>query len=135
VGGALTWTWGEGEFVDSDTGETITEPLTRIPPLFTRIGLRYDTKRFETWQGYAETYVRAAAGQDRLSPNDERDVRIPEGGTPGWWTWNLAVGLDAWEHLSVGLRAENLLDRKYKYHGSGIYASGTNVLLTLRGYY
>jgi len=58
-------------------------------------------------------------------------VRIPEGGTPAWWTWNLRLGMTAHEHLRLNLVVENLLDAKYKYHASGVYAPGTSAMLSL----
>jgi outer membrane receptor protein involved in Fe transport len=108
-------------------------PLTRIPPLFGGARLRWDAPRWGSWQGFAETYARGALEQDRLSLIDKTDTRIPPGGTPGWWTLNAAVGatLDRW--LRLGLRVENILDEGYKYHGSGIYAPGTNAILYVEG--
>jgi outer membrane receptor protein involved in Fe transport len=52
-------------------------------------------------------------------------VRIPEGGTPGWWTANLRLGVTR-SHVRFGLTFENLGNETYKYHGSGIYGAGTN---------
>ena len=82
LAGQATWTHGE----QAVGAERL--PLTRIPPPFGRAALRWDVPWIRSWSLRAETWVRAAARQDRLSPGDERDVRIPEGGTPGWWTWN-----------------------------------------------
>lgn len=129
LNGNISYTWGEEHVPD---GEDV--PLTRIPPLFGSTCLRYTTHGSK-WNGFVETGIRAAAGQDRLSPEDEEDARIPQGGTPGWWTWNLRAGFEAWENVRVALSAENLLDKKYKYHASGIFASGINVLLTLELFY
>lgn len=127
--GHLTYTWGE-ELVDDGPDE----PLTRIPPPFGTLALRYDTRDFGLWSGFAETYVRFAARQFRLSHEDEADVRIPEGGTPGWWTWNLRLGMRIHDRLSLGIAMENLLDAKYKYHGSGVHAPGVNAVMTVEMY-
>ena len=130
VAGNLTYTWGEEDVPDGDG-----IPLTRIPPLFGQATVRYDTPFSWGWMGFIETYVRGAAEQDRLSVEDEKDVRIPDGGTPGWWTWNIRAGMTVYDHLQVGLSVENLLDEDYKYHGSGVFAAGTNAVLTIRGFY
>ena len=66
-------------------------------------------------------------GQDRLSPRDEEDPRINPLGTTGWGTINLLVNWQASPHLELGLRLENLADKKYREHGSGIDAPGRNI--------
>ena len=126
--GNITYTWGEEDVPDAPN-----VPLSRIPPLFGTAVVRYATGG-TGWTGFAETGIRAAARQSRLSEDDERDARIPEGGTPGWWTWNLRLGVEMDRNVRVSLVAENLLDNLYKYHGSGIYASGVNVLLTVEAF-
>lgn len=126
----LTYTWGEENVPDGPD-----EPLTRIPPLFGQLTFRYDTPLTLDWFGFAEMFLRAANDQDRLSPEDETDVRIPEGGTPGWWTLNLRAGVTVYDHLRLGLAVENLLDEDYKFHGSGLFSPGTNAILSLEGFF
>ena len=124
--GSLTYTWGT-EFVEG--GDDV--PLSRIPPLFGSLRLRYDSPRLGQWVLFGDTSVRAATTQDRLSNEDGKDVRIPEGGTPGWWTWNVRAGARFADWMRLMVVGENLLNTEYKYHGSGIYASGFNLLVTL----
>jgi len=131
LAGSITQTWGE----EHGTGGAEDIPLSRIPPLYGQIKLRYDTRQYSAWAGFIETYVRAAAPQERLSKEDEADTRIPAGGTPGWWTWNVRAGATILDHLRLGLEVENLLDADYKLHGSGVYGAGTNAKLTLEGYF
>ncbi|MCU0663928.1 MAG: TonB-dependent receptor [Myxococcota bacterium] len=123
----LTYTRGD-EIMPDDT----TVPIKLIPPLFGYLGFRYDMPQNAFWKGFIETYFRFARKQKRLSEEDEKDARIPEGGTPGWGTWNIAMGYSAWERVQILLRGENLLNKKYKYHGSGIFGAGTNVILNVR---
>ncbi|MDP8224424.1 MAG: TonB-dependent receptor [Candidatus Lernaella stagnicola] len=125
LSGHLTYTWGEEDRLDDTT-----EPLTRIPPLFGQALVRYDTADAGFWRGFIEVYGRGAGRQERLSPEDTTDARIPEDGTPEWWTWNVRTGLVAYEHLRLGLAVENLTNVEYKYHGSGVFGPGTNALLT-----
>ncbi|MFH1436847.1 MAG: TonB-dependent receptor [Pseudomonadota bacterium] len=123
--GHLAYTWGE-EYVDE--GPDV--PLTRIPPVFGQVGLRYTSPAKKKLRGFAETYFRLAGRQHRLSPEDESDARIPEGGTPGWWTWNVRGGIVVVDRFRLGLVVENLLNKAYKYHASGIYSPGTNAVIT-----
>ena len=124
--GSMTFTRGD-EHVDGG----LDVPFTRIPPVFGRLKLRYETGPGGGWQAFAESWVQGAARQDHLSAEDEKDTRIPAGGTPGWWTWSARAGLHAFESLTLGLVLENLGDVAYKTHGSGVHASGTNVVLTV----
>ena len=50
---------------------------------------------------------------DRLSPSDERDTsRIPDGGTPGYVTFDLRSGWEVDEDLYLTIGVENLLDEE-----------------------
>lgn len=124
LSGDMTYTWGEEKMTIGDD-----VPLSRIPPLFGQLKIRYDFLERSHWHGFVETYFRAAAKQSRLAANDLTDTRIPKGGTPGWWTWNIRIGSRLWDHVRCTLELDNILNKKYKYHGSGIYNPGTQVLL------
>ena len=98
-------------------------PADRIPPLNGRLGLVYqphDRLRIEPFLDFASR-------QDRLSPRDETDPRINPLGTAGWGTINLLVSWQATPRLETGLRLQNLADRNYREHGSGIDAPGWNI--------
>jgi outer membrane receptor protein involved in Fe transport len=113
----VNYTRGE----ESDDGLTV--PADRIPPLNGRLGLVYEPNdRFRI-----EAYLDFANRQDRLSPRDEEDPRIDPSGTAGWGTANLLFGWQATARLEVGLRLQNLSDREYREHGSGIDAPGRNL--------
>jgi len=67
-----------------------------------------------------------------LSDRDIRDVRINPNGTPGWAIVGTKVTWmpdDIWQ---VQLVADNLLDKRYRVHGSGIDSPGRNFLLSVR---
>jgi outer membrane receptor protein involved in Fe transport len=95
----------------------------RIPPFNGRLGLRYQ------WRDdlLIEPYVVFADAQDRLSPRDIFDPRIDPAGTPGWLTANLRVSWNASETWHITLQLENILDKRYRMHGSGIDSPGQNL--------
>lgn len=126
LAGNLAWAWGEEEL---PAGGTM--PLTRIPPLFGRVAARWASPWAGPLRGFVELYVLAAGTQDRLSTEDEKDARIPDGGTPGWTTLNFRAGLEAADDLRLTLDGRNLLDETYKYHGSGVYGPGASVVLSV----
>ena len=122
------------------------ERIRREPPLNGTSGIRWhpSTGRFS-----GEFFVRAAAEQRRLNRNDIRDPRIPgttrdtgevkfdsDGeaigqGSPGWFTLNLRGGLQVTEYSRLSVALENLLNKRYREHGSGINAPGFNVIVSL----
>lgn len=117
-----TYSWMRG------TNRITGEPLRRIPPMQGTVGIRYQPND----RYWVEGWALFAARQDRLSPEDLKDKRIPEGGTPGYEVFNLAGGYALRNGLDVTLVLENLGNEKYKTHGSGIYEPGTNVMIGCR---
>ena len=118
VSGSLTWVDGEERSPDGTE-----QPADRIPPLNGRLGITHEHPA--GW--WAESWVRFAATQEDLSDRDVGDPRIDPNGTPGWATWNLRGGFTLRNGLMLQLHAENLLDKRYREHGSGIDAAGRNV--------
>ncbi len=116
--GAIAYTRGE----DEETGD----PLQRIPPLHGSVHLRY-TPSSKAW---FELYGLFARKQDRLSPEDRNDPRIPKGGTPGYGTANFSVGYRPAADQELIATLENIADKKYKTHGSGVFAPGVNLIAT-----
>jgi outer membrane receptor protein involved in Fe transport len=114
----INYTRGEER---GDAGPTF--PADRIPPLNGKLGLEYFFKG--DWR--IEPYVLFASSQDRLSPRDVRDSRINPAGTDSWTSLNLMLDWQATSSLQLGLRLENLLDKAYREHASGIDAAGRNV--------
>lgn len=115
-----TWTRGDE---DTDTG---TMPADRIPPLFGKIGARWKISDAFEW----ETYGYYAGEQDRLSSRDLIDPRINPNGTGGWATLNTRIAWRAAERFDLALRIENIGDKHYREHGSGLDEPGRNIILT-----
>lgn len=118
---SATWTRGE---LQAAGGET---PADRIPPLFGKAGARWHPHERLS----LEAYVLYAARQDRLSDSDRSDPRIDPEGTPGWSTWNARIAWQATHALDLALRMENLSDRRYREHGSGLDEPGRGLVLTV----
>ena len=118
----------------------------REPPLNGVIGIQWEPVNTQYW---ATLFVRCAAEQRRLNLSDIRDPRIQgqtrdpaevefdsngnavDAGTPGWWTLNVRGGVKLFNYTRLTLSLENLLDRRYRPHGSGVNAPGFNVSVSL----
>lgn len=103
-------------------------PGDRIPPLNGRVSLAYQA----TQSLLIEPYVEFAAEQDRLSPRDVQDPRIDPVGTPGWMTANIRMTLAVSDDWYLLADFSNLLDKRYRTHGSGIDAAGRNLYVALQ---
>lgn len=119
----LNHTWGEQAVSGSDT-----EPAGRIPPLNGSVSLSYDAGSNYQLEGG----VRFAEAQDRLSARDVRDVRIDPEGTPGWVVLGARLQKEIAQHWLLSLAADNLLDKRYRVHGSGLDAPGRNLTISAR---
>lgn len=106
------------------TEQTTGSPLRRIPPAHGRALVGWSSDGSLWVEGYSVF----AARQTRLAPGDLTDIRIPVGGTPGFLTLNVRGGVRITSALQVTLGLENLTNRTYRTHGSGIDAAGTNVV-------
>jgi outer membrane receptor for Fe3+-dicitrate len=81
---------------------------------------------------YLNIYTWASARQDRLDTvRDVTDERIPIGGTPGFATLNLRMGrtLGACRQHNLSLSLENITDKAYLVHGSGVLGTGATARL------
>jgi outer membrane receptor protein involved in Fe transport len=90
------------------------------------VGLKWSAERYA-----AEAFTRFAGAQTRLSADDRVDPRIQPGGTLPWTTLNLRGHWHALGGLRLALGLENVLDRNYREHGSGINAPGRNLIAGL----
>jgi outer membrane receptor protein involved in Fe transport len=79
-----------------------------------------------------EPFMVFAAEQDRLSARDIRDPRVNPDGTAGWVTANLRASWDLSDTWQLSASVENLLDKRYRVHGSGIDSVGRNLFVSVR---
>jgi len=119
----MGWVWAEEESPDGST-----QAADRIPPFSGVLGVRWP---------YSEQLdftfdTRFARRQNRLSARDIRDPRINPDGTAGWATFNVRMDWQPSQTWQFGLALENLFDKAYREHGSGIDARGIDFLATIR---
>ena len=123
----VTWMEGYEDHIDTG-GRAITEPV-RTMPLTGYTALRWESVTQRFW---AESLLRAVDKEDRLTKADQQDTqRIPPGGTPGYMTAALRVGLRLKRGVRVVAAIENALDKDYRIHGSGSNEPGRNFILSL----
>ncbi len=103
---------------------TLREPVSRIPPLNASASLSYHHSR----KLGASLEWLVAGKQDRLSSGDRKDSRIPAGGTPSWSSLNISLHLTS-KFIDVHAGVGNLLNARYRTHGSGVDAYGRNLWL------
>jgi len=101
------------------------EPMRRIPPFNGRVLLDYQQDK---WGVSAEHLF--AGKQSRLAKGDMDDNRIPKGGTPGWYISNL-YGNYTFGGLKLYLAFQNIFNRDYRTHGSGINGMGRSASLSM----
>ena len=108
-------------------GQSITknEPLRRIPPFNGQVGLQYKLQKFRL--GIIEDL---AAAQKRLAQGDKDDNRIQKGGTPGYNVLNFYGGFEN-KKLALHAYLNNIFNKDYRTHGSGINGIGRSLSLTL----
>ncbi len=103
------------------------QPADRIPPVNGELSAAFRPSgpwRFEGTLAFA-------GGQDRISDRDRRDPRIDPDGTPGWVVFNVMATVQANDLLEVALHLDNLLDKHYREHASGIDAPGRSLGLSI----
>lgn len=117
--------YGGGAFT---YGQSITknEPLRRTPPLNGRFGVEYHKTKF-----YFRSELLFALKQNRLSQGDKDDNRIGINGTAAWQTFNIYTGYE-YKWLNINISAQNLLNKDYRIHGSGINGMGRSVSMVMR---
>ena len=121
--GNATYTRGEQQVAGMGI-----EPADRIPPLSGRVGMTFDPGSSYTIEAWASF----SADQSRLSNRDIRDSRIDPEGTPGWASFAARATWIPTSDWVLALTFSNMLDARYRVHGSGIDAVGQNLMLSAR---
>lgn len=103
-------------------------PISRIAPLGGELGLRWQAPGGRVW---LEGLVEAAARQDKLADAETTDNRFPPNGTPGYGVVSLRGGWHMHDNLSMAVALENIADKAYRIHGSGVNEPGRNFVVSL----
>jgi outer membrane receptor protein involved in Fe transport len=101
------------------------EPLRRIPPFNGRVVATYRKKNLFTTAEYM-----FAAKQTRLAQGDKDDNRIGINGTAGWQVLNLYGGYK-YHMLNCSIGIQNIFNKDYRTHGSGINGVGRSGWIAL----
>lgn len=112
---------------------TYNEPLPQIPPMMTKLGLKYENKKM--WLDMRATI---ASKQDRLAISFGEKIE-----TPGYNTIDFRLGFKPFKNFSIGAAVLNVFDTAYYSHlnytysnnadsdlnGKRIYEPGRNISL------
>jgi len=109
-------------------GQNVTknEPMRRIPPIFGQNRLAWHKKNI-----FLSITHQFAGKQNRLAQGDIDDNRIGKLGTPHWNLINIDAGIKL-KHLQLNTSLINILNEKYKTHGSGVYGMGRAIGLSVQ---
>ena len=111
-----------GRIVNDDRSQS---PLDHISPLYGKLGLSYDNKRFSTdlfmlFNGKKPINEFNAGGEDN-------QIYATKDGSPSWQTYNFKASLQVVKQVTLFAGIENILDIQYRTFSSGINAPGRNV--------
>jgi hemoglobin/transferrin/lactoferrin receptor protein len=106
--------------------KTKLEPMRRIPPFSGRSRLSYERNKL-----FVAAEIVYASKQNRLAQGDKDDNRIPAGGTPGWKIFNIYAGYKL-NQFKLNTGIQNIFNKDYRTHGSGINGYGRNVYVSLQ---
>ena len=106
-------------------------PLDHIAPIYGKASLNYD---HQNWSASFYTLFNGAkklkdynvAGEDNL-------IYATANGLPAWHTLNLRANFKVNKNIDLQMAIENISDKNYRVFGSGISASGRNVLFAIKG--
>lgn len=108
-------------------------PLGHIPPVFGRVSMAYDYKKFR-FESYI--YYNGWKFTDTFSPyGEDNESEATMFGFPAWWTLNISSSYRINDFLTAQFAIENILDQFYKPYASGVSAPGRNFIFSLRTYF
>jgi hemoglobin/transferrin/lactoferrin receptor protein len=127
----LSWMDSELERYSDNSNDPvrIREPLSRMMPPTGDLSLRYAPSG-GNWS--LEGRLKAVGKQDDLPEPDRRDTqRIPPDGTPGYVRIDCYLNRQVTPDFRLGLGIENVTDRDYRVHGSGVNGPGRNLIASV----
>ena len=128
--GAFTWMSGKVDTYPTSDDVMQREYIDRLMPAGGYAGLHWNSANGKLW---AEAICRASAKAGKLSTRDKADTsRIPPGGTPGYAVGDIRAGINLSDRLQLSLALENITDKDYRIHGSGINEAGRNFIVSVK---
>lgn len=108
-------------------GSSGTVPLDHIAPMNGKVGIKYESKRFNVecymlYNGKKEAEDYSPSGEDNLQ-------YATADGAPSWQTYNLKGAFSIFENATIFAGVENIFDIQYRTFASGINAPGRNIYL------
>ncbi|WFB35877.1 TonB-dependent receptor [Kiritimatiellota bacterium B12222] len=131
--GSVSLVDSEAKVPQSD-GSILEEPISRANRVYGTVGLRYEIDR--NWWTQLQTRFHDAYDEDDLASGDSGDVRLTipgngDGTVPGFAVVDLSGGwMNDEGSRWLTMTLENLADKTYRQLGSGMDASGFNVVLS-----
>ena len=105
-------------------------PLSHIPPLNSKVNLKYYTNDTEV-SFYVKHNGTKKANQFDAAGVDNFDEATLEG-VPSWTTLNFSISERIDKNILLSVAVENIMDIHYKTFASGMSASGRNIILSLQ---
>lgn len=120
----VTYTYGRY------TGHEGEVPLDHIPPVFGRIGVRYENKNISTelymlFNGWKRIEHYSHSGEDNQQ-------YATADGMPAWQTFNFRAQYGITSTIAVQAGVENIIDSRYRTFSSGISAPGRNIIIGVK---
>jgi outer membrane receptor protein involved in Fe transport len=112
-----TYTYGQND--------TKNEPMRRTPPFFGTSSINWEKHKLQIALSH-----QFAGQQIRLAQGDKDDNRIGVNGTPSWNILNFSTGAQ-FKIITINAGIQNILNEKYKTHGSGVYGMGRAFFSTI----
>jgi len=112
------------------TDTEVREPLPHIPPIYGRLGIKYD---HDKWSSQLSVRYNGAKDISLYGGSvDNPDLATPIGALT-WTTINVYGKYNLHKNLSLSISGENLLDLHYRPFAAGISAPGRNFILSVKG--
>lgn len=130
VFGRIAWQEGwEDQYIDREIQNgTDDRPVSRMHPLTGEIGARVIAPDTRWW---LECAIEMANCQDHLADAEKTDNRFPPDGTPGYGVIHVRGGRRIGANTDLAVAVENVGDKEYRIHGSGVNEPGRNFIVTL----
>ena len=106
-------------------------PLDHIAPIYGKASLNY---QYQNWTASFYTLFNGAKKlKDYNVAGEDNIIYATANGLPAWHTLNLRANYQVNKNIDLQLALENITDKNYRVFGSGISASGRNLLIAVRG--